>query len=313
MSNKVMTAKDAVSQYVKDGDVLYIGGFAANISFALIHEIIRQNKKDLTIITSSFNEQGDQLVGAGCVSRIETSYFWVEVFGQCSCFRRAMEKSIPHPVQIEDYSNFTMVARLMAGSMGIPFVPLNSLKGSDMVKYSAWKGDNKAKVIDDPFGSGNSYALVPALRPDVAIVHAHRSDERGNLQIWGQLGDIPWGARASHTVIATTEEIVDSEVIKHDPDRTVVPEFMVSAVVAEPFASHPKPVQGYYNVDRDFIFDYVKCSKTEEGWQAYMNEWVYGVKDRTEYLERFIQKFGLQRLQGLKSVDYKSASVNYGA
>lgn len=308
-----MTAAEAVSQFVKDGDVLYIGGFAANISYALTHEIIRQKKKDLTIVTSSFNEHGDQLVGAGCVTRIETSYFWMEVFGQCSCFRRAMEKQIPHPVEIEEYSNFAMLARLMAGSLGIPYVPLNSLKGSDLVTHSAWRGDNKLKVVEDPFGSGVVHALVPALKPDVAIVHAHRSDDRGNLQIWGQQGDISWGARASRTVIASVEEVVDSQVIKHDPNRTVVPDFMVSAVVSEPFASHPKPVQGYYNADREFIFDYIKSSKTEAGWQAFMDEWVYGVKDRAEYIEKLIQKYGYLRLQGLKSVDYKSASVNYGA
>ncbi|HWQ75404.1 MAG TPA: CoA-transferase [Syntrophomonas sp.] len=313
MANKVMTAKEAVSQFVKDGDVVYIGGFAANISYALIHEIIRQNKKDLTIVTSSFNEHGDQLVGAGCVSRIETSYFWMEVFGQCSCFRRAFEKQIPHKVEIEEYSNFAMVARLMAGSLGIPYVPLNSLKGSDLVNHSAWRGENKVKLVQDPFGSGNTHALVPALNPDVAIVHAHRSDAAGNLQIWGQVGDIGWGAKASKKVIATVEEIVDSEVIKHDPNRTIVPDFMVSAVIEEPWGSHPKPVQGIYDMDRDFVFQYIRNSKTEEGWKSYMDEWVYGVKDRTEYMEKLISKYGLKRVQDLKAQQYCAASVNYGA
>jgi len=313
LNNKVMTAKDAVSQYIKDGDVVYIGGFAANISYALTHEIIRQKKKDLTIVTSSFNEHGDQLVGAGCVSRIETSYFWMEVFGQCSCFRRAAEKSIPHSVQIEEYSNFAMVARFMAGALGIPYVPLNAIKGSDLAEQTAWKGDKKLKIMSDPFGSGTVHALVPALQPDIAIVHAHRSDENGNLQIWGQVGDIPWGAKASRTVIATVEEVVDGDVIKHDPNRTCIPDFMVSAIVPEPFASHPKPVQGYYNVDRDFIFNYIKLAKTEEGLKEFMDEWVYGVKDRTEYIEKFIKKYGWQRFQGLKSSQYSAASVNYGA
>ncbi|NPV93240.1 MAG: CoA transferase subunit A [Firmicutes bacterium] len=310
---KVMDAATAVSKYIKDGDVVYLGGFAANISYALIHEIIRQKKKNLTIVTSSFNEHGDQLIGAGCVSRVVTSYFWMEVFGQCYSFRRSLEKGIPQPLEIEDYSNFSMTMRLWAGAMGIPYVPVNSIKGSDIAKHTSWMGENKVHIAEDPFSSGTIHALVPALKPDLAILHCHRSDNRGNLQIWGQLGDIPWGARASRTVIATVEEVVDSDVVKHDPNRTCVPEFMVSAVVPEPWASHPKPVQGYYDVDRDFIFKYINASKTEAGLQDYFDKWIYGVKDRTEYLEKFIKEYGLQRLQNLKSKQYASFSVNYGA
>ena len=312
MLNKVMNAFQAVSQFVKDGDVLYIGGFAANISYALLHEIIRQNKKGLTIVTASFNEHADQLIGAGCISRLVTSYCWMEVYGQCHSFRRAIEKGIPHPIEIEDYTNFSMTMRLWAGAVGVPFVPVNSIKGSDIPRYSSWMGENKVKIIKDPFGSEIPYALVPALKPDVAIVHGHRADVRGNVQLWGQLGDIPWGANASRTVIASVEEVVDSEVIKHDPNRTYVPEFRVSAIVPEPWGSHPKPVQGYYDVDKQFIFDYINASKTIDGWQGYMDKWVYGVKDRTEYIEKIIQNFGLKHLQQLRAKLYASSTVNYG-
>jgi len=125
-----------------------------HLSYTLNHEIIRQKKRHLTICQASFNEQADQLIGAGCVDRIIASYVWMEVFGPCSCFRRAMEKGLPHKVEMEDYTNFAMMARFLAGSLGVPYIPINSMKGSDMLKYPSWMGENKAKLLKDPFGSG---------------------------------------------------------------------------------------------------------------------------------------------------------------
>lgn len=309
---KVMSAKEAVSRFIDDGITIAISSFFHTIAYDITHEIIRQKKKHLTICAPSFNENADQLIGAGCVDRIVSSYVWMEVFGSLSCFRRAMEKGIPHKVEMEDYTNFTMVARFLAGSLGIPYIPVNSMKGSDMMNHSSWMGENKVKMMKDPFGSGVEHALVPALKPDVGFVHAQRADEEGNVQMWGILGDSPYSLRACQKVIVSVEEIVSRAVIGRDPNRTVLPGYKVVAVVEEPFGSHPKNCQGYYNADRDFIFKYIQESRTEEGWKKFMDEWVYGVSNRAEYLKKYIDTFGMKKFQSLKAKDMSSSSVNYG-
>ncbi len=311
-AEKVMSAKEAVSKFIDDGMTIAIGSFFHTIAYDITHEIIRQEKKHLTICAPSFNEHADQLIGAGCVDRIVSSYVWMEVFGSLSCFRRAMEKGIPHKIEMEDYTNFTMVARFLAGSLGIPYIPVNSMKGSDMMKYSSWMGENKVKMMKDPFGSGVEHALVPALKPDVGFIHAQRADEEGNVQMWGILGDSPYSLRASQKVIVSVEEIVSRDVIGRDPNRTVLPGYKVVAVVEEPFGSHPKNCQGYYNADRDFIFKYIQESRTEEGWKKFMDEWVYGVSNRADYLKKYIDTFGMKKFQNLKAKDMSSSSVNYG-
>ncbi len=310
--SKVMTAKEAVSRFVEDGMTVITGGFFHAISYAITHEIIRQGKKHLTICQASFNEQADQLIGAGCVDRVIASYVWMEVFGPVYNFRRAMEKGIPHKIQMEDYTNFAMMARFMAGAMGIPYMPVHSMKGSDMMTHSAWMGDKKVKLMKDPFGSGEEHAVVPALCPDLGYIHAQRADEEGNVQMWGVLGDAPWSMRASKNVIVSVEEIVDRSVIGRDPNRTIIPGYKVSAVIKEPFGAHPKHMQGCYDVDRDFIFKYIRESKDINTWRKFMDEWVYGVEDRTAYIEKFIKTFGIKKYLGLKAKDMSSGSVNYG-
>lgn len=311
-ASKVMTAQEAVSRFVEDGMTVASGGFFHCISYVLNHELIRQQKRHLTICQASFNEQADQLIGAGCVDRIIASYVWMEVFGPCACFRRAMEKGIPHKIEMEDYTNFAMMARFLAGSLGLPYIPINSMKGSDMMKYPAWMGENKAKLLKDPFGSGFEHVLVPALQPDIGCFHVQRADEEGNAQMWGILGDAPWSMRACKKVIISCEELITREAIGRDPNRTVLPGYKVVAVVPAPFGAHPKNCQGYYDVDRPFIFKYIQESKTIEGWQTFMDEWVFGVSNRLEYLEKYVKTFGMQKFLDLKARDISSSSVNYG-
>ncbi|MCX7634230.1 MAG: hypothetical protein N2Z74_00610 [Syntrophales bacterium] len=311
-TSKVMTAKEAVSRYIREGMTVGIGGFFHAISYAITHEIIRQDITHLTICTPSFNEHADQLIGAGCVDRVVSSYVWMEVFGPLHCFRRSMEKGIPHKIEMEDYTNFAMMARFLAGALGLPYVPINSMKGSDMLKHSSWMGDNKAKIMKDPFGSGFEHVLVPPLKPEIGYFHCQRADEDGNCQMWGILGDMPWSMRACEQVIVSCEEIVSRETIGRDPNRTVLPAYKVCAVVHAPFGAHPKNVQGYYDVDREFIFKYIRESQTVEGWRNYMDKWVYGVADRTEYLEKYINEFGMRRFLDLKAKDMNAPSVNYG-
>lgn len=310
--SKLMTAKDAVAKFIDDGSSVMVGGFFHSISYVITHEIIRQQKKGLMINTASFNEHADQLIGAGCVDRIDTAYIGMEVFGSCYSYRRAMEKGIPHKIEVEEYSNFAMMARYMASALGIPYVPINAMKGSDMMNCAAWMGENKIKLMQDPFGSGFEHALVPALQPDVGYFHVQRADEEGNCQMWGILGDAPWSVRACKKVIVSCEEVVTREVIGRDPTRTILPGYKVAAVVHAPYGAHPKNCQGCYDVDRPFIFKYIKASKTVEEWQKFMDEWVYGVSDRAEYLNKYIDTYGMQRFLDLKAKDFNSSSVNYG-
>lgn len=310
--SKVMATGEAVSKLISDGMTVLIGGFFHAIPYAITHEIIRQKKRHLTICQSSFNEHADQLIGAGCVDRIISSYVWMEVFGPLHCFRRAMEKGIPHKIEMEDYSNFAMMARFLAGALGIPYMPLHSLKGSDMMKYSAWMGENKVKLAKDPFGSGIDHALVPALNPEIGYFHAQRADEEGNVQMWGVLGDAPWSVRACKNVIVSVEEIVSRETIGRDPNRTILPGYKVAAVIEEPFGAHPKNVQGSYDVDRDFIFKYIKESQKPDTWETFMNDWVYGVSDRAGYLKKYIDVFGMKKFLSLKAREISSGSVSYG-
>lgn len=310
--SKVMTAKEAVSEFIRDGETVSVGGFFHLTSNALTHEVIRQGKKHLTICSSSFNEHADQLIGAGCVDRMITSYLWLEVFGPCYCYRRSIEKAIPHKIELEEYSNFSMVVRFMAGALGIPYVPLNCLKGSDMMSHWGWTGENKVKLLQDPFGSGVEHAIVPALTPDVGYFHAQRADEEGNVQVWGNLADGPWGFRACKKVIVSVEEIVGRSEIGKDPNRTIVPAHKVAAVVEIPYGAHPKQSQGFYKEDRDFLFYYVDQSRKPEDWEKFMDEWVYGVGDRTEYIEKYIKEFGFKKFMDLRASSMQSYSVNYG-
>lgn len=311
-SSKVMTATQAVSEFIHDGETVLVGGFFHATSTALNHELIRQGKKHLTICSSSFNEHADQLIGAGCVDRVITSYVWMEVFGPCYCYRRAVEKGIPHKIEVEDYSNFSMVARFIAGALGIPYVPLNCLKGSDMMNHPQWMGDGKVKLLRDPFGSETEHAVVPALSPDVGYFHAQRADEEGNVQLWGNLADGPWSFRSCKRLIVSVEEIVSREEIGRDPNRTIVPAYKVDAVVEIPYGSHPKHSQGFYKEDRDFLFHYIKQSKDLSSWRAFMDEWVYGVSDHMEYMEKYIQKYGFKKFMSLQAKTVQSNSVNYG-
>jgi glutaconate CoA-transferase subunit A len=205
-----------------------------------------------------------------------------------------------------------MMARFMAGSLGIPYVPVNSMKGSDLLKYSAWKGENKAKLMKDPFGSGVEHVLVPALQPEVGYFHVQRADNEGNCQMWGISGDAPWSVRSCRKVIVSCEEIVSREIIGRDPNRTILPGYKVAAVVHAPYGAHPKYCQGYYDLDLPFMVDYLTNAQTVEGFQKFMDEWVYSVSDRAEYMQKYIHTFGMKRFLDLKARDISSSSVNYG-
>lgn len=303
--DKVMTLDEAVRKFVRDGDQVFIHWRAFSPS-AAVHEIIRQRKRDLTIISAAFILNGDLLIGAGCVKKIITGYFGAELLGLAPCFRRAMEQGIPHKIELEEYSNFDIQMMCLAAAMGIPFIPVRDLLGSDYINIPA---NRRFKLMDCPF-SGEKVVLLPALKPDVGFIQAQRADAEGNVQVWG--AGVEYGIHACEKVVACVEEICDHEVIARDPDRTLLPSHKVVAVVHEPWGGHPEPLYGYYNIDLEWQIMAVQATSTLEGFEKFMDEWVYGVSNRREYIEHYVKKYGYHKLESLRPKPYFSLPVNYG-
>lgn len=299
MQDKRMTIKEAVSQFVTDGCSINIASICAREPANVAHEIIRQRKKNLTYITDTTTDPVELLIAAGCISRIEAAYIWVGVVGQGYNIRRAVEQKIPHHIDIEGYSNYTSGLRMMAGALGLPFMPTKSLLGSDIAKNNP-----KIKVIDDPYGTG-PIALVPAATPDVTFIHVQRADKAGNCQIWGMLGNDDYAAKCSKHVVITCEEIVPTSEIRKIPNMTVIPSYSVSAVVEQPFACHPLSVTGYYWMDNPFRQQIIAASRTREGILAWLDEWVYNVADFEEYLD----KVGRDRLAKLQEMEQENFMI----
>ena len=299
---KLTTMHDAIATYVHDGDTVAIEGFTACIGFAAAHEIIRQGRRDLVLCRMTPDLIYDQMVAAGCARKLVFSYLGNPGVGPLHAIRRAVEKGIPAPLELEEYSHFGMVARYIAGAYRLPFFPLRSYVGSDLPKVNP-----RIRFVESPYGDG-PIAVVPPLNPDVAIIHAQRADVNGNTQLWGLLGAQKEAAFAARHVIVVVEEIVDEEVIRSDPNRTLIPGLIVDAVVHEPYGAHPSYVQGYYDRDNDFYLRWDEISRDEAATRAWLEEWVYGVRDRAEYVE----KMGQETWERLKPAQAWSRPVNYG-
>lgn len=296
-----MAMDEAVRRFVHDGDVIVIEGFTHLICFAAAHEIIRQRRRDLTLCRLTPDVIYDQLIGAGCARRLIFSWAGNPGAGPLYALRRAVEQGIPNSIELEEYSHFGMVARLTAGAAKLPFYPLRNYRGSDLPRVNPL-----IKTIVCPF-TGEELAAVPALNPDTAIVHVQRADENGNAQIWGLIGVQKEAAFASRNVIVVAEEIVSESVIRSDPNRTLIPGLIVSAVVHEPFGCHPSYAQGFYDRDNDFYVRWREVSQNEELFNSYLEEWVYGVRDRSEYVRRM----GAD-MDRLKAEPHYCEPVNYG-
>jgi glutaconate CoA-transferase subunit A len=287
--NKVMTMREAISQYVKSGTNLFVGGMQHGEPSAAVHEIVRQKTEHLKLVCClvvSIN----LLIGEGRVDKLSTAYINQDV-KRSYILSRA--KSLGKLPIFEEYSHFGIAQALLAGQMGVSFLPTRCQSGSDMLKYNP-----NIKVIDDPF-TGGKIGAVKAIVPDVGILHVQRCDADGNAQKWGSLGVDIEGINASRTVIITTERIVDSDVIRRDPNRTIIPGYRVSAVVEQPWGAHPMHLSGCYAGD---MLDYLNEFSTQQGYENYLNRLVYGVKDWNEYLEvkkaikpaGFFEKFHIQ-------------------
>lgn len=299
LESKVITLEEAVSRYVSDGCSLSFGGIIAREPMAVAYEIVRQKKKNITYITDSSVEPAEIMIAGGCISRLEAAYVWVGVVGIGYNYRRAVEKGIPHYLEIEEYSNYGSSLRFLAGAIGVPCMPTRSLLGSDIITHNP-----KIKVVDDPYGSG-PMALVPAAQPDVAFVHVQRADETGNAQIWGMLGNDENIARAAKHVVVTCEELIAQREFRKIPNMTAIPSYCVSAVVEIPFCCHPLPVAGYYWMDVPFRREMAVASRTREGIEAWMDEWIFKIKDHEERIE----KIGRGRLQQLKQMESDNYTI----
>lgn len=295
---------EAIARYVPDGSSVAIGlALEALIPHAAAHEIIRQRRQNLTLIGPISDILFDQLIGAGCVEKIQAAWVGNVSEGLGHCYRRAAEKALPRPLITEAHSNFTIGLALFAAAMGSPYIPTRSLLGSDIPR------SNPNLRVDTSPLDGSPVVLVPAIRPDVAIIHVQRSDEDGNAHLWGNSGISQEAMMAARDVIVVAEEIVPHAVIISDPNRVLGPYFKVRAVVHEPWGAHPAPVQGCYNRDHVFYHEYHTATRTLEGYQAWLDEWVLDLPDRAAYLA----KLGTERRQSLRIKErHYAAAVDYG-
>ncbi len=299
---KTMTMKEAVSRLVRDGDAVYMAGHSHLIPFAAAHEILRQRRKDLTLCRATPDIIYDQMIAAGCASKLVFSYAGNPGVGPLKCLRRAVEKGHPNPVEIEEYTHLGMTGRLLAGATDMPFLPVRTNLGSDLPAYN-----KNIRTVVDPY-TGESFSVVPPLKPDVSIVHVQRCDTGGNCHIWGILGEQKDAAFAAKKLIITTEEIVDESVIRSDPNRTIIPDVIVDAVVCEPWGAHPSYAQGYYDRDADFYRQWDQISSDHESTIEYLDEWVFGVNDRSEYMK----KMPAEKILKMKPRPAYSVPVDYG-
>jgi len=300
--SKQCSMRDAVAEWISDGASVAMGlQLEQMIPFAAGHEIVRQGKRDLRLIGPISDCLFDQLIGAGCVKEVVAAWVGNVMMGQAYNFRRGVESG---EIRVFNMTNFSLALGLQAGAMGVPFLPTRTAMGSDVPK-----GNHFFYQIISPFEPKETLYAVRAIVPDVTIVHVQRADSEGNAHCWGNFGVMLEAVRAAKRVIVVAEEIVDAEVISSDPNRTVIPGFLVSAVVQEPFGAHPSPVQGHYSRDNEFFRSYHAETKTPSDYSRWRGKWIDGVNSRAEYLT----KLGRERVESLRVKKHAySAPADYG-
>jgi glutaconate CoA-transferase, subunit A len=298
--SKLLTMRAAIADLVPDGASVGLGlQMEQMIPFAAGHEIIRQKKRELTLVGPISDVLFDQMIGAGCAEKVIAAWVGNVMMGSAYNFRRAVEQD---GMKVFNMTNFAVALALQAGAMGVPFLPTYTALGSDIAH------DNEFfALIDSPFGlRGDSHPrlskpsearqpraeplqrlhAVKAITPDISIVHVQRADREGNAHCWGNFGVLIDGVRAAKRVIVVAEEIVEPEIIASDPNRTVIPGFLVNAVVECRYGAHPSPVQGYYKRDDAFFRQYHEQTKTKPASDAWLQRWVYSTADRRAYMNQ---------------------------
>jgi glutaconate CoA-transferase subunit A len=306
IADRLMGLDEAVSRFVKDGCQLAIGGFTITRNpMAVAYEIVRQRVKDIHLVCHSHGQALDVLIGAGCVRRLEIAYGGNGRYAPtCVRFKKAVQRS---EIEFEDYSNYQMSLRFLAGALGMPFLPTKSGLGSDLMNYEGFSPDirKEAKVasrkyamMDNPFSEErDEVVLLPALTPDVTILHAQYVGDDGTVRIKGlTFADIEQ-AKAADTVIITCEDIVPSSFIRMDPDQNSLPPFFVDAIVKAPYGAHPTACYGIYDYDPKHLNLYRKVAEDDALFKGYLDEWVYGVNSWEDYLA----KVGMEMILKIKA------------
>jgi glutaconate CoA-transferase subunit A len=278
----------AVSEFIKNGDTIFIGGFGHCVPFALGHEILRKNLNNLTICRSGTDILFDQMIAAGVVEKVIFGYLGNPGIGLSHAFRRAVKDGT---IAYEEWTNFAMMLRLHAAQLGVPFLPSRILQIGDIAGASI-----QVENIKCPY-TGESLACIPALEPDVAIIHAPHADRAGNVQFYGVDGDTVMGALASKRIVVSVEKFVEPEEIAQLPERTRLPAHRVSAVVQVPWGAHPSYVDGSYGRDDNHFRDYDSISREPKSLAKYLKKWVYECDDRGSYIECV----GQEKLSELKA------------
>jgi glutaconate CoA-transferase subunit A len=312
VKDKLMSAEEAVRRFVKDGDMIALGGFTVNRNAMVIaREIIRQERRELHLVMHSNGQAMDLLVGAGAVSRLELAYGGNGRFAPtCIRFRKAVQAGQVH---VEDYSNFHMSLRFLAGALNLPFIPSCSGFESDVLNQQGFGPElrgrgripsHKAVITDNPFSPNREpVVLLPALTPDVALVHAQLVGEDGTVRIKGLTFLDIEQAKAASRVIVTCEEVVPSAFLRQDPDQNSLPPFLVDAVVQAPFGAHPTACNYYYDYDPRHLNMYRQVAGDDNDFRTYLKEWVYEVADQEAYLAK-VGVSDVMRIKANSSLGY---------
>lgn len=305
--SKVMNLADAIAKYVTDGATVSIEGFTHAIPTAAGHEIIRQGIKDLTLVRMTADIIVDQMLAAGCISTLVSSFVGNSSAGSLGEIRRRIEQSDPVKLNYIEYSHYGMVCRYLAGAQKLPFYPLKSFFGSDLPKINP-----EIQKVQSPYpaqdGSIEEIYVVPPVNPDVTIVHAQRADRWGNIQMWGLTGLQAEAVFAAENAIVTVEEIVADEIVRSDPNRTIIPSHAVSAVVEVPMGAHPSYIQGYYDRDNNFYRDWSAISADKDLLNQWLDRFIFNSENHAGYLEQLGQET-IARLQVGQAL---SEPINYG-
>lgn len=307
--DKTMNLKDAVNKYVADSCHMSIGGFTASRNpMAAVYEIIRQGIKNIHLYAHSNGQGVDELIGAGCVSCLEIAYAGSGRFAPtCIRFKKAVQEGL---ITVEDYSNYQMTLRFLAGAMGVPFLPTRSSLGTDIIEKWGFSPkmrvadsrlpDQKLMVIDNPFGSWGDapkLVLVPAINCDVTIIHAQKADSAGTVRMEGlAFSDVEQVKSAKH-VIVTCEELVASDYLKANPDQNQIPSFCVDAVVHVPYGAYPTACYRYYDYDPNYLNEYRRYAEDDGLYKTYLEAFIYGLKDHKALLD----KIGRDRLEKIRA------------
>jgi glutaconate CoA-transferase subunit A len=304
--DKLCSVHDAVADLVQDGASIVLGAALENaIPFAATHELIRQGRRELNMIAPISDISTDMLIGAGCVAEVTGAWVGNVSGGMGHNYRRAVENGVPHPIKVHDYSNFSIGMAFFAGAYGLPYVPVKSLLGSDIVKSNP-----DLRMAENPFSAEpEPVVLVPALKPDVAFLVVQRADRFGNSHIWGSTGLTQEASIAADNIIVLADEIVEPSVIASDPSRVLIPGFGVNAVCHVPAACHPAPLIGRWKRDNAFFHDYHKETRDPDGFARWCDEWVRDLPDHAAYRAKLGGQLEELRITG----DAPSAPANYAS